>query len=380
MKNTVCKYYLVNQCKYGSQCNFLHQKSLQTNKIKTVLSSYEDDQLTKKRVPIITPSTVIENKDILFELIALDLSLTTKNRCLKFIQGKCFDEDCPNYHGYSDSLLHISYIPCHTSSIISLCYINKEKFTSCDETSIKVWKIEDKLKCIGECAIPKGKIQKMISSNNKLFIPVIQSEAINENIMIYTLIESSLTSKISSMEVINDLIYFENMLICFGNDSIEFYKIVNKELMFLRHLSISNEITSVTYVNLCVFCGHLNGEITILKYDASDFFKQLSNFKAHNEKINRMLVKTVNDFSNYLITCSDDKSIKVFNIEKGMCVVFSRLYSFAIDNLFITTDEEGNELFCLCFKNGLMGILNNEFETMFEISAHGNNVSLNILS
>lgn len=373
--NTVCKYYQVNQCKFGSQCKFLHEiPSSKSNQIKTVLSSYEDDQSTKKTIPIITPSTIIESKDIISEMFSLDLSSTSKNICAKFLKGNCIDKDCPRYHGYTDYLIHISYIPCHTYPIISLCEINKEKFASCDNESIKIWKIEDKLKCIGEVPIPKGKIQKMIFSDNKLFITVMLSSTINQNIIIYTLIESSLSSKISSMEAINDLIYFQSMLICFGKDAIEFYKIVNRELMFLKHINIGNEIASVAYVNLCVFCGHSNGQITVLKYDSSDLFKQLSNFKSQNGIVNKMLVKTVNDFSNYLISCSEDKTIKVFNIEKGMCVVFSRAYSFAIDNLFTSVDAEGAELFCLCFKNGLMAILNNDFETLFEIPAHGNNV------
>lgn len=376
-KTTTCKYYLRNQCKFGANCFYSHDIIPQSAKIpsNTILSSYEDKLIPQKAI---SPSLALtSSSENLSDLYSFDAYNTTKpTLCKEFLIKTCSDQNCAYYHGYSDQFLNVSYIPCQESAIVGLCSISKTEFASCDKSTVKIWKIENKAKCIFNHSIEKGNIKKMIAIGNSILFTVHLDKYLTESTIIYLIIKAHLINITSKMPKINEIVFYDNILFCFGSNAIEGYSVYNDSLMFLKSINIANEIVTIATLNNLFFCGHNNGQMTTLQYiqNQNSFFNQVNCMQLHTKHINKLLIKTVDTNSNYLISVSEDKTIKVSNIEKGMIQVFMKMFSNQIENIFTSFNYFEEEVFCLCFDNGCISVLNNSFDSLFEISSHGNKV------
>ena len=122
-------------------------------------------------------------------------------------------------------------------------------------------------------------------------------------------------------------------------------------------------------------CGLENGYISILNFkkktvEREKILEEKLNIKVHDKHINKVINKHVNDYTNYILTASQDNSVKILNYEKGLTVCYTKTFLLPVVNIFMTVDYLNNELFCIAFEEGTINVLNNEFEILFDIPSH----------
>jgi hypothetical protein len=69
----------------------------------------------------------------------------------------------------------------------------------------------------------------------------------------------------------------------------------------------------------------------------------------------------------YVITCSSDMTLKVFNADENFSLVAFKNYEASVNNIFQTTDYENNESFVLSLGNGNIIVVDMGLNTLFTI-------------
>lgn len=113
-------------------------------------------------------------------------------------------------------------------------------------------------------------------------------------------------------------------------------------------------------------------EYFIKWWNREKFFKEDLCVQIHNDSVNIISLKIVNEYTHYLISGSKDKSVKVFNIEKGLIKVAEKNFTVPINNLFLSNDFEGNDIIFVSLENGNISVLSNTFEVIFDINGFNN--------
>ena len=380
-KPEVCQFFLQGKCKFGDNCWFSHNSPSPTNKKKLAFSNYEDISIK-----------ALNNKprDLLEDLTSLNLIDLTKESksklCKDFLLGNCNNNDCEKLHGYSENFLSRVKIFSHNNIIIKLLKISEERIVSADEKSFKIYLIkEDKFQCIKTINIQTEFNDKIIITNifySDGIIFVTECSTYNKvgKIAVYFLdVNKKIECDCHSSKT-NDLIYlkYDNLVITFGNFFIEIFKINNQKnnelFSILKMIPIPRSINTVLLINDKFLCGMDNGFLSILSNDETgkNFFKEDKCIQIHNSSVQIIVLKIVNEFTHYLISGSTDKSVKVFNIEKGFLKIIEKNFTLPINNIFLSNNFEGNDIICISLENGIISILNDRFQIIFDIQGFNN--------
>lgn len=176
-----------------------------------------------------------------------------------------------------------------------------------------------------------------------------------------------------ALEKIDDFIEVENYIICTGKGMIEVFLLGDNGLTKANQISLqSDEITTIVLIKQLFFCGHINGVLSIWKPGQNAFLQCDKSSKVHDDCINKICIKTVNEYSNYVITCSKDKFIKVFNLEADLNMIFVKQFSCSVHDVFNVTDFEGKDCFIVSLSDGSLSCVNGNFENLFEIKSRNN--------
>lgn len=69
----------------------------------------------------------------------------------------------------------------------------------------------------------------------------------------------------------------------------------------------------------------------------------------------------------YVITCSSDMTLKVFNADENFSIIAFKTYEASVNNIFQTTDYENSESFVLSLGNGNIVVVDMGLNTLFTI-------------
>ena len=62
----------------------------------------------------------------------------------------------------------------------------------------------------------------------------------------------------------------------------------------------------------------------------------------------------------------------LFNIEKGFLKIIEKNFTLPINNIFLSNNFEGNDIICISLENGIISILNDRFQIIFDIQGFNN--------
>ena len=128
-----------------------------------------------------------------------------------------------------------------------------------------------------------------------------------------------------------------------------------------------NEILCIVYSQPGFFvCGHASGLMSLWKPDSQVYLQKAQAQKLHDGAINKILYTKLSDNNNYLISCSSDKTVKVFSIE-GNKVVKAQPFEDEVMDVKLVNDFNKNIVFIISLKNGKLFAMNEEFNPIFEI-------------
>ena len=375
MKKAICKYFLKGLCKYGDKCHYSHNTSTITSK--NAFSLYTD--VSTVNFPTNPANPLTE------DFLSLDISDNHKNICKAFLNGKCNDPHCTYIHGYGDRLINISKIPTHNLPINNIIKISENNFITTDEKTLKIYSIEQQIKCTYTNIVnDSGRISKVYYDSNIIFIfkeywNDLIPDMIDRTLIIMFFNENKVELELDS-SFVYDMIYFDecNLLLVFGKEKIEVFAVDFMKKIFISYIKfpIENAITSQCLVKESIMvCGLENGYISILNFkkktvEREKILEEKLNIKVHDKHINKVINKHVNDYTNYILTASQDNSVKILNYEKGLTVCYTKTFLLPVVNIFMTVDYLNNELFCIAFEEGTINVLNNEFEILFDIPSH----------
>ena len=137
-----------------------------------------------------------------------------------------------------------------------------------------------------------------------------------------------------------------------------------------EEVNIENEeLTYIKLIQRLFFIGHKNGKISVWKVDSNNFlecFKSSSDY--HNNEITKMILKSVDENSNYLITSSIDKSVCVINLDSNMSLIEKKVFEESVKDIYNNIDFEGRDNFFVVLSNGKIIVLNDSFNSIYEIN------------
>ena len=85
-----------------------------------------------------------------------------------------------------------------------------------------------------------------------------------------------------------------------------------------------------------------------------------------NGPINKILCTQLSDNLDYLISCSSDRTMKVYCMESNN-VVLTKTFENEIMDIKKVRDFENNSIFIISLKNGVLKALNERFDILFDI-------------
>lgn len=184
-----------------------------------------------------------------------------------------------------------------------------------------------------------------------------------------------------SLEKIYDLIEIDGILIATGKGSFEIFQIIGDSLTLKSKIPLQRQddiVTSIQLVDKSFICGHASGELS--KWNPGQnpplTYEQAS--KIHDGPINKIYLKSTTDV-NFVITCSSDRSIKVFNATNNYSKIKEIILAEEVFNIYETLNAEGQDIFLATLGNGKIKALNDSFEEIAEITSRfgytGNNMN-----
>ena len=128
-----------------------------------------------------------------------------------------------------------------------------------------------------------------------------------------------------------------------------------------------NEILCITYSQPGFFvCGHASGLMSLWNPDPKVYLQKTQAQKLHDGAINKILYTKLSDNNNYLISCSSDKTLKIFCIEANN-VVKTQPFVEEVMDIKLVKDFNKKGVFIISLKNGKLFAMNETFEPLFEI-------------
>ncbi len=93
-----------------------------------------------------------------------------------------------------------------------------------------------------------------------------------------------------------------------------------------------------------------------------------------------MILKSVDENSNYLITSSIDKSVCVINLDSNMSLIEKKVFEESVKDIYNNIDFEGRDNFFVVLSNGKIIVLNDSFNSIYEINTRVNSSFRNCVS
>ena len=144
---------------------------------------------------------------------------------------------------------------------------------------------------------------------------------------------------------------------------------INNNDNFINNNNIynsDNEITCITLAQGFIVCGHASGLMSIWKPTPEEYLKKLQSEKLHDGVINKILYTQLSDNKNYLISCSSDKSIKVYCMEDNV-VRKTQPFESEVMDIKLVKDFDRKSIFIVSLKDGKLKGLNESFDILFDI-------------
>ena len=107
--------------------------------------------------------------------------------------------------------------------------------------------------------------------------------------------------------------------------------------------------------------------MSIWQPDSEVYLKRLQSEKLHNDAINKIICTQLSDNKHYLISCSSDKSIKVYQMEEGGKVVKTKILESEVMDIKLVKDFDKKSIFIASLKDGKLKGLNESFDVLFDI-------------
>ena len=150
------------------------------------------------------------------------------------------------------------------------------------------------------------------------------------------------------------------------NDNIPNNNIINNNNLN-DNFNNDNEILCITLAATAyIICGHGNGLMSIWKPDPNEYLKYIQSEKLHIGAINKILYAKLSDNKNYLISCSSDKTVKVYSMEDNK-IVTEQKFDEEVMDVKLVKDFEKRNTFIVSLKNGVLKGLNESFQIIFDI-------------
>ena len=135
---------------------------------------------------------------------------------------------------------------------------------------------------------------------------------------------------------------------------------------FINNNNNDNEINCITLAKGFIICGHSSGLMSIWKPDPEVYLKRLQSEKLHNGAINKILHAQLSDNLNYLISCSSDRTIKVYCMDNNS-VLKTLSFESEVMDIKLVKDFDKKSIFIVSLKDGKLKGLNETFDILFEI-------------
>ena len=135
---------------------------------------------------------------------------------------------------------------------------------------------------------------------------------------------------------------------------------------FINNNNNDNEITCIVLAKGFIICGHASGLMSIWKPEPEVYLKRLQSEKLHNGAINKILHAQLSDNLNYLISCSSDKTIKVYCMDNNS-VLKTLSFESEVMDIKLVKDFDKKSIFIVSLKDGKLKGLNETFDFLFEI-------------
>ena len=119
----------------------------------------------------------------------------------------------------------------------------------------------------------------------------------------------------------------------------------------------------------------MNGKISVWESSSNDFLHcKYSSNDYHKNKITKMILKSVDSNSNYLITSSLDKNVCVINLDSNMQMIVKKEFESEVKDIYNNIDFEGNDNFFIVLGIGKIIVLNDSFNPIYEINTRVNSI------
>ena len=129
-----------------------------------------------------------------------------------------------------------------------------------------------------------------------------------------------------------------------------------------------------------IVCGHKSGAMSIWEPSPQVYLQKLQETQLHNGPINKILYTQLSNNKNYLISCSSDKSIKMYCMEENN-VVKTKTFESEVMDIQLVKDFNQKNTFILSLKNGALKALDENLEEIFDIpSRFGTSIVRHVIS
>lgn len=177
-----------------------------------------------------------------------------------------------------------------------------------------------------------------------------------------------------NLSTIYDIIEVDCYVFLCGTKMIDIYYLDLQLSQIKSHkcLPTQDDVMSIILLKQKIMCGDSNGSLSLWEPNSATFLECKGLSKIHDKAITKLKVKNVNSNSNYIITCSMDMSVKIFNFENNMSNIFQKSFGGPVLDLYNVLDFEGRDRFLVSLGGGMVVCVNDVFETVFEIESKNN--------
>ena len=168
-------------------------------------------------------------------------------------------------------------------------------------------------------------------------------------------------------KIINNLVKKSEINLDNNNNNNNNFNNINSINNNNNNNNIDNEILCIEYSQPGFFvCGHTSGLMSLWKPDPQVYLQKVQAQKLHDRAINKILYTKLSNDKSYLISCSSDKTVKVYDIE-GNNVVKVQPFEDEVMDVKLVNDFNKNRVFIISLKNGKLFAMNEGFNPLFEI-------------
>lgn len=142
----------------------------------------------------------------------------------------------------------------------------------------------------------------------------------------------------------------------------------------------NDSICSILLFQRNFICGHESGILSLWQPGANPFLTLNGATKIHNGPINKLYLKKYTGTNangeavnaNYILTCSLDGSIKIYDGDKGFSLIKELPIAAPVYDLVVAKDINEKDRFLVTVNNGTIQVKDENFEPLFMIpSRHG---------